>query len=154
MNYLMFCFYLYICRKFWCMTLRELEKSLQGVRKDTSVSYPWLSLKGLKYETIIKIHNGKNYRLSSLFHYLDLLACVLYVDGQMAENAESLGDLLREKRIAAGLTVVDISSKLKCTQQIIYNLENGKSSSRNTLSGYISCIGDISFSIREMIDVL
>lgn len=53
------------------MTLEELEKALPEIREKASVSYPWLSLKGLKYETINKIHNGGNYKLRSLYRYLD-----------------------------------------------------------------------------------
>ena len=136
------------------MTLEELEKALPKIREKASVSYPWLSLNGLKYETINKIHNGGNYKLRSLYRYLDLLAYVLRIDGQLAEDLQTFGQIMREKRIAAGLTVVDICSQAHCTAKAIYDLEGGKGSQRSTLLSFISCIGGVSFSIHEMVDEL
>ena len=114
------------------MTLEELEKALPKIREKASVSYPWLSLNGLKYETINKIHNGGNYKL----------------------DLQTFGRLMREKRIAAGLTVVDVCSQAHCTAKAIYDLEGGKGSQRSTLLSFISCIGGVSFSIHEMVDEL
>ncbi len=143
-------------KKFRDMTLRELEIRLTSLQKEMGISYSWIEnhREGLKFDTVKKIQSGGNYRISSLFQYLDLLTHILVVNNHQIEDQGQLGEYFKAKRIEEGHSVFDMSLKMKCPTKVIYNFEEGKGSVRNTFNAYSESLDNISFDIISMIDVL
>ena len=53
------------------MEFTELEKKLESLRVEEEVTYNMLRERGLFIETVQNIYNGREYKISSLFKYLD-----------------------------------------------------------------------------------
>ena len=143
-------------KNFIDMTLRELEIRLISLQKEMEISYSWIEKHrdGLKFDTVKKIQSGGNYRVGSLFQYLELLTHILVINNNQIEDQLQLGEFFKSKRIEAGLSVFDMSLKMKCPTKVIYNFEEGKGSVRNTFNAYAESLDNISFDIISMIDVL
>ena len=94
------------------MTLEELEKRLVTIRKEEAVTFKMLRERGLSRETIMHIHEGKDYNITSLFKYLDALMYVIEVNGVIVANIKGFGQILRVIRLATNKTILQIQSEL------------------------------------------
>lgn len=140
------------------MTLDQVEKRLAILRKEEGVTFKELGKHGLKRETVIRIHEGKDYNISSLFRYLDALMYVIEINGILCADIETFGNILHMGRQSSGLSLVQIQSKLVWTARQVYAIEKGRGYSRSSLVKYTDVIKanydlvsvfDLSSEIRE-----
>ncbi len=134
------------------MTIREIEIKLQELRKELGVTYAWLQDRGFSQNSVIKIIHGDNYRISTLFKYIDNLYCVLTVDGVIAGNPETLGEILRSKRISLGYNSIQIQSKLTWPMRQVLAIEKGRGYYKQSLLAYLEVV-PADFDLKSLADL-
>ena len=134
------------------MTIRDVEIKLQELRKELGVTYTWLEDRGLSQNSVIKILHGDNYRISTLFKYIENLYCVLVVDGVLVGNPEALGAVLRSKRISMGYNSIQIQSKLTWPMRQVLAIEKGRGYYKNSLLTYLEVV-PADFDLKSLADL-
>lgn len=135
------------------MTYEELEKSLPAIQESEGVKFANLTKAGLGFQVVKHIHNGDNYKMLAMFRYLENLAYLLVVNGEIVEDIISFGLLLSTVRQNKGLTFTTLQSKVGLLPQQVIAIEHGKNYHRNTLMKYISLL-DLDFNVKSMLDVI
>lgn len=140
------------------MTLEELERKLVTIRQDEEVTFKMLKERGLSRETIMHIHEGKDYNMSSLFKYLDALMYVIEVNGVIVSDLQGFSQILRGTRLAFNQTLQDIQRELAWNPKQVLSIEKGRGYTRSSLLKYTSIVKadyelisvfDLSSEIRE-----
>ena len=134
------------------MTLKELETRLEAIQESQMVTYSSLDKAGIGYMTAKRIQNGDNYQVKMLFKYVDLLCQYVIVNGQVMEDVEKLGEYLFSLRQAAGLTTIQIASKMVVAVNTVLAIEKGTGYKRESLLKYIEAIGGVDFEIDDIIN--
>ena len=134
------------------MTLKELETRLEAIQESQMVTYSSLEKAGIGYMTAKRIQNGDNYQVKMLFKYVDLLCQYIIVNGQLMEDVEKLGVYLFSLRQAAGLTTIQIASKMVVAVNTVLAIEKGTGYKRESLLKYIEAIGGVDFEIDDIIN--
>lgn len=134
------------------MTLKELETRLEAIQESQMVTYSSLEKAGIGYMTAKRIQNGDNYQVKMLFKYVDLLCQYIIVNGQVMEDVEKLGEYLFSLRQAAGLTTIQIASKMVVAVNTVLAIEKGTGYKRESLLKYIEAIGGVDFDIDDIIN--
>ena len=134
------------------MTIRDVENRLQELRKELGVTYNWLAERGLSQNSVIKVLHGDNYRIATLFKYIENLYCVLVADGTIVGNMESLGAILRSKRISLGYNSIQIQSKLTWTMRQVLAIEKGRGYYKSSLLAYLEVV-PVDFDIKSLADL-
>ena len=134
------------------MTLKELETRLEAIQESQMVTYSSLEKAGIGYMTAKRIQNGDNYQVKMLFKYVDLLCQYIIVNGQVMEDVEKLGEYLFSLRQAAGLTTIQIASKMVVAVNTVLAIEKGTGYKRESLLKYIEAIGGDEFEIDDIIN--
>ena len=134
------------------MTLKELETRLEAIQESQMVTYSSLEKAGIGYMTAKRIQNGDNYQVKMLFKYVDLLCQYIIVNGQVMEDVEKLGEYLFSLRQAAGLTTIQIASKMVVAFNTVLAIEKGTGYKRESLLKYIEAIGGVDFEIDDIIN--
>lgn len=134
------------------MTLKELETRLEAIQESQMVTYSSLEKAGIGYMTAKRIQNGDNYQVKMLFKYVDLLCQYVIVNGQVMEDVEKLGEYLFSLRQAAGLTTIQIASKMVVAVNTVLAIEKGTGYKRESLLKYIEAIGGVDFEIDDIIN--
>lgn len=134
------------------MTLEELEKRLVTIRKEEAVTFKMLRERGLSRETIMHIHEGKDYNITSLFKYLDALMYVIEVNGVIVANIKSFGQILRVIRLATNKTILQIQSELVWSAKQVLAIEKGRGYTRNSLLKYSSII-NVNYELISVFDL-
>ena len=134
------------------MTLKELETRLEAIQESQMVTYSSLEKAGIGYMTAKRIQNGDNYQVKMLFKYVDLLCQYVIVNGQVMEDVEKLGEYLFSLRQAAGLTTIQIASKMVVAVNTVLAIEKGTGYKRESLLKYIEAIGGVDFEIDSIIN--
>ena len=134
------------------MTLKELETRLEAIQESQMVTYSSLEKAGIGYMTAKRIQNGDNYQVKMLFKYVDLLCQYVIVNGQVMEDVEKLGEYLFSLRQAAGLTTIQIASKMVVAVNTVLAIEKGTGYKRESLLKYIEAIGGVNFEIDDIIN--
>ena len=134
------------------MTLKELETRLEAIQESQMVTYSSLEKAGIGYMTAKRIQNGDNYQVKMLFKYVDLLCQYIIVNGQVMEDVEELGEYLFSLRQAAGLTTIQIASKMVVAVNTVLAIEKGTGYKRESLLKYIEAIGGVDFEIDDIIN--
>lgn len=134
------------------MTLEELEKRLVTIRKEEAVTFKMLRERGLSRETIMHIHEGKDYNITSLFKYLDALMYVIEVNGVIVANIKGFGQILRVIRLATNKTILQIQSELVWSAKQVLAIEKGRGYTRNSLLKYSSII-NINYELISVFDL-
>lgn len=134
------------------MTLKELETRLEAIQESQMVTYSSLEKAGIGYMTAKRIQNGDNYQVKMLFKYVDLLCQYIIVNGQVMEDVEKLGEYLFSLRQAAGLTTIQIASKMVVAVNTVLAIEKGTGYKRESLLKYIEAIGGVDFEIDDIIN--
>lgn len=134
------------------MTLKELETRLEAIQEIQMVTYSSLEKAGIGYMTAKRIQNGDNYQVKMLFKYVDLLCQYIIVNGQVMEDVEKLGEYLFSLRQAAGLTTIQIASKMVVAVNTVLAIEKGTGYKRESLLKYIEAIGGVDFEIDDIIN--
>jgi len=134
------------------MTIREIEIKIQELRKELGVTYTWLEERGLSQNSVMKVLHGDNYRISTLFKYIENLYCVLVADGVLVGNPEALGNILRSKRISLGYNSIQIQSKLTWTMRQVLAIEKGRGYNKNSLLSYLEVV-PVDFDLKSLADI-
>ena len=134
------------------MTLKELDTRLEAIHESQMVTYSSLEKAGIGYMTAKRIQNGDNYQVKMLFKYVDLLCQYVIVNGQVMEDVEKLGEYLFSLRQAAGLTTIQIASKMVVAVITVLAIEKGTGYKRESLLKYIEAIGGVDFEIDDIIN--
>ena len=134
------------------MTLKELETRLEAIQESQMVTYSSLEKAGIGYMTAKRIQNGDNYQVKMLFKYVDLLCQYIIVNGQVMEDVEKLGEYLFSLRQSAGLTTIQIASKMVVAVNTVLAIEKGTGYKRESLLKYIEAIGGVDFEIDDIIN--
>lgn len=134
------------------MTLKELETRLEAIQESQMVTYSSLEKAGIGYMTAKRIQNGDNYQVKMLFKYVDLLCQYVIVNGQVMEDVEKLGEYLFSLRQAAGLTTIQIASKMVVAVNTVLAIEKGTGYKRESLLKYIEAIGGVDFETDDIIN--
>lgn len=134
------------------MTIREIEIRLQELRKELGVTYTWLEDRGLSQNSVIKVLHGDNYRIATLFKYIENLYCVLVADGAFAVTPESLGEILRSKRISLGYNSIQIQSKLTWPMRQVLAIEKGRGYYKSSLLSYLEVV-PVDFDLKSLADL-
>lgn len=134
------------------MTLEDLEHRLEAIQESQMVTYSSLEKAGIGYMTAKRIQNGDNYQVKMLFKYVDLLCQYVIVNGQVMEDVEKLGEYLFSLRQAAGLTTIQIASKMVVAVNTVLAIEKGTGYKRESLLKYIEAIGGVDFEIDDIIN--
>lgn len=122
------------------MEFTELEKKLESLRVEEEVTYNMLRERGLFIETVQNIYNGREYKISSLFKYLDCLMYVIEINGTIVGNMVSFGEVLRNHRKALGYSLIKIQSELNWTARQVLAIEKGRGYTRSSLLKYTSIV--------------
>lgn len=123
------------------MTLEELEKKLAVIRKEEQVTFKELKKHGVTRDTVLRIHNGQDYQISSLFKYLDALMYVVRINRVYVTNMVRFGRVLKLTRsVTFGYTLIDMQNKLICPAKKILAIEMGKGYTRSSLLQYTSFV--------------
>ena len=135
------------------MRYEELEKILPALQDSEGVKFKDLAKAGIGFQVVKHIHNGENYRVLALFKYLECIAYLLVVNGEIIEDIILFGILLSTVRENKGLTINDIYEKTGLSPQQIVAIEKGRNYYRSTLIKYIDAL-DLDFNVKSMLDVI
>lgn len=133
------------------MELREIEEQLSQLREDGNLSFMSLRKKGLPRETVLRIENGENYNVGSLFKYLEQLFYLLTADDTVMEDSIQFGAALKEKRKEKGETLVEIAAEAHISLQAASCVETGQGYRRSTLLAYLKVV-PVELGITSMFD--
>lgn len=134
------------------MTLREFEEQLSPAQLKAVVPDSQLNKWGISALAIRHLKDGDNYRLSTLFDYLEHIGYLILADKTIAEDQEMFGQLLRYHRESMHLTMSDVSRRTSLSLAQVQALEKGKGSSRKALEQYLSVV-PVDLDMVNMIDV-
>ena len=132
------------------MTLEELEKRLVTIRKEEAVTFKMLRERGLSRETIMHIHEGKDYNITSLFKYLDALMYVIEVNGVIVANIKGFGQIVFYLVVLN--EVLQIQSELVWSAKQVLAIEKGRGYTRNSLLKYSSII-NVNYELISVFDL-
>ena len=129
--------------------LFEIEQSLYKTRLISNTSLKDVSLKGdgLHIVVMYRIEKHKNYHITSLLKYAKILNRKIFADNILIDSVETLGELLKSKRLEAGLSLFKASSMSGIIPKSIIKIERGREYTKSTLVKYIS-IFPINFTIK------
>lgn len=118
----------------------EIEQSLYKTRLVSNISLKDISSKdeGLHIVVMYRIEKHKNYHMSSLLKYVKIMNKKLYADNILIDNLDQLGELLKSKRTAAGLSLLKTYASTGIMPKNISRIENGEDYNKNTLIKYLS----------------
>lgn len=134
------------------MSIQELEKQIQALRSELGVTYKWLNTHGLSMSSIMAIHHDGNYRMSTLFKYVENLFYVIEADGIVVTDLASLGNVLREKRKKLGYNTIQIQSKLVWPMRQVLQVEKGRGYYKSSLLAYLEVV-PVEFNLKNLMDI-
>lgn len=133
------------------MTLPEIESKLEAIQLEQGLNYLTLKKAGLGYMLVKNIQHGKDYQIKYLFKYIDLLCYYIKVDGQMIDDLPALGQHLRRRRMEMNITPTQMAGRMEVSYNTFKRFENGLGCRRDTLLRYVSVLGDVDFSICDIL---
>jgi ribosome-binding protein aMBF1 (putative translation factor) len=117
--------------------LEIIEKAIHERRMEKSVMPSQLKEKGFIIPTIYRIESHQNYSMKTLFPLLSELGIVMTVNGQDVRDKETLGRIIRETRLAKGLSQLDVIFKTKMSSSRLIAVERGRDYEKKTLNTYL-----------------
>ena len=135
------------------MKYEELEKTLLALQESEGVKFKDLQRGGVGFRAVKRIHSGKNYRVLALFKYLESIAYVLEVNGEIIETIWHFGIFLSTLRQNQGLTLDDLHKKTGLSPQQLIAIEHGKNYTKTTLLKYIELF-NLDFNVKYVLDVI
>ena len=131
------------------MQINDIEKQIRSLRIEQQIKFKDLQIHGVSRSKIDNIESGRNYKIGSLFRYLERLAMYLVVDGETIEDIESFGKFLAHKRVSMKILTDDIKHKIKLNPQQISSIENGREYTKESLLKYIEVV-NVDFDLISM----
>lgn len=132
------------------MNLEELEKRLVDIQDKNKISISWLKRQGISSDAVSNIREGRGYRLTSLFKYVELLGYFLVVDNCVIEDIKKFGETLQSRREKLGLSLIELSRRSSYTIQQLKAVELGNGYYRSSLVAYLSVVS-VDFDIMSAI---
>lgn len=132
------------------MNLEDLEKRLVDIQDKNKISISWLKRQGISSDAVSNIREGRGYRLTSLFKYIELLGYFLVVDNCVIEDIKKFGETLQSKREKLGLSLIELSRRSSYTIQQLKAVELGNGYYRSSLVAYLSVV-TVDFDIMSAI---
>lgn len=134
----------------YAMNLEDLEKRLVDIQDKNKISISWLKRQGISSDAVSNIREGRGYRLTSLFKYIELLGYFLVVDNCVIEDIKKFGETLQSKREKLGLSLIELSRRSSYTIQQLKAVELGNGYYRSSLVAYLSVV-NVDFDIMSAI---
>lgn len=134
----------------YAMNLEDLEKRLVDIQDKNKISISWLKRQGISSDAVSNIREGRGYRLTSLFKYIELLGYFLVVDNCVIEDIKKFGETLQSKREKLGLSLIELSRRSSYTIQQLKAVELGNGYYRSSLVAYLSVV-TVDFDIMSAI---
>ena len=134
----------------YAMNLEDLEKRLVDIQDKNKISISWLKRQGISSDAVSNIREGRGYRLTSLFKYIELLGYFLVVDNCVIEDIKKFGEALQSKREKLGLSLIELSRRSSYTIQQLKAVELGNGYYRSSLVAYLSVV-NVDFDIMSAI---
>ena len=134
----------------YAMNLEDLEKRLVDIQDKNKISISWLKRQGISSDAVSNIREGRWYRLTSLFKYIELLGYFLVVDNCVIEDIKKFGETLQSKREKLGLSLIELSRRSSYTIQQLKAVELGNGYYRSSLVAYLSVV-NVDFDIMSAI---
>lgn len=131
------------------MQINDIEKQIRSLRIEQQIKFKDLQIHGVSRSKVDNIESGRNYKIGSLFRYLERLAMYLVVDGETIEDIESFGKFLANKRVSMKILTDDIKHKVKLNPQQISSIENGREYTKESLLKYIEVV-NVDFDLISM----
>ena len=118
----------------------DIEQSLYKTRLVSNISLKDVSSQedGLHIVVMYRIEKHQNYHMSSLLKYVKIMNKKLYADNILIDSLEQLGELLKSKRLAAGLSLLKAYSSSGVIPKNISRIERGEDYNKSTLKKYLS----------------
>lgn len=115
------------------MTLIDIENDIKfssqiGILKESHLS-------SINRE---RVQNGENYHIDCLFTYMSDLGMILLCNNERINNKEELGRYLKNQRLSAHMTKLDMEIASTLSTSAIDIIEIGKGYKRNTFMKYIN----------------
>lgn len=136
------------------MTLSEIESRLESIQKEQGMTYTTLDKAGLGYMLVKRIQQGEDYQVKFLFKYVDLLCHYIMIDGQIIDDMVALGEYLRRRRMEQNITPTQMASRMEVSYNTFKRLEGGLGCRRDTLLRYVTVLGDVDFSLGEVLSII
>ena len=134
----------------YAMNLEDLERRLVDIQDKNKISISWLKRQGISSDAVSNIREGRGYRLTSLFKYIELLGYFLVVDNCVIEDIKKFGETLQSKREKLGLSLIELSRRSSYTIQQLKAVELGNGYYRSSLVAYLSVV-NVDFDIMSAI---
>lgn len=134
----------------YAMNLEDLEKRLVDIQDKNKISISWLKRQGISSDAVSNIREGRGYRLTSLFKYIELLGYFLVVDNCVIEDIKKFGETLQSRREKLGLSLIELSRRSSYTIQQLKAVELGNGYYRSSLVAYLSVV-TVDFDIMSAI---
>ena len=134
----------------YAMNLEDLEKRLVDIQDKNKISISWLKRQGISSDAVSNIREGRGYRLTSLFKYIELLGYFLVVDNCVIEDIKKFGETLQSKREKLGLSLIELSRRSSYTIQQLKAVDLGNGYYRSSLVAYLSVV-NVDFDIMSAI---
>jgi hypothetical protein len=121
-------------------SLYEIEQELYKIRMMTTISLRDIKNAEEKLNVMVmyNIERHQEYSFENLLKYVKILGKRLLLDGRPVESMTDIGTILKEKRTAAGLSVLSAFSQTQIQPKSIAKMESGKQYRKSTLAKYIS----------------
>ena len=134
----------------YAMNLEDLEKRLVDIQDKNKISISWLKRQGISSDAVSNIREGRGYRLTSLFKYIELLGYFLVVDNCVIEDIKKFGETLQSQREKLRLSLIALSRRSSYTIQQLKAVELGNGYYRSSLVAYLSVV-NVDFDIMSAI---
>lgn len=121
-------------------SLYEIEQELYKIRMMTTISLRDIKNSEDKLNVMVmyNIERHQEYSFENLLKYVRILGKRLFLDGHPVENLTDVGKILKEKRNAAGLSMLSAFSHTQILPKSISKMESGKQYRKSTIAKYIS----------------
>ena len=121
-------------------SLYEIEQELYKTRMMTTISLKDIKTSENKVHVMVmyNIERHKDYSVENLLKYVKILGKRLFLDGQPVDSLADIGRILKEKRVAAGLSMFAAFNQTQILPKSISKMESGKQYRKSTLVKYIS----------------
>ena len=109
-------------------SLYEIEQELYKIRMMTTISLRDIKNAEEKLNVMVmyNIERHQEYSFENLLKYVKILGKRLLLDGRPVESMTDIGTILKEKRTAAGLSVLSAFSQTQIQPKSIAKMESGK----------------------------
>ena len=117
----------------------EIEQELYKIRMMSSISLSQIrnSENKIHIMAMYNIERHKDYSIENLLKYVKVLGRRLFFGGRPVESLTDIGNILKERREAAGFSILSAFNHTHTLPKSISKMEAGKSYRKSTIANYI-----------------